>query len=236
MKRMGLFAMTCSAAIFAIACDRGPDTDANRTAGAAAESPATTGGGLLGGDNPADFVERAAQKNMAEIQLSELAADQAQNPQVKQFAQKMVDEHTKALNELRQVAQRENIPMPTAVGDDVRDRQESLSGKRGAEFDREYMDAMVDDHNDVLELLEDKADDAKDKPTGTSGVGDQDAEDAQRDRINRELSQWAAKTVPSVRHHLEEAKQIQERVNDQAERTDEPNRTQPNRDEQPRRK
>jgi len=74
-----------------------------------------------GGDQ--DFLKKAVIANLAEIELGRLATQKAQNPEVKQFAQMMVDGHTKALDELKQLAQRSapfqsgERPFPTARRD-----------------------------------------------------------------------------------------------------------------------
>jgi putative membrane protein len=211
MTRKGLLALACSAALTA-AC--GADNDADRTAAnpPAAEAPAATGGVM--GTSPAEWLQDAAEKNAAEVQLGQLAAERAQNPQVKQYAQTMIAEHTKALDELKALASAANVQISNAIADVHRDLHGRLSKLSGAEFDREYIDAMVDEHNDTLEMLEDKADDADEaRPTGTSGpaTAERDAE-AERDRINRDLSQWASKTAPKVQQHLETARQIQQEI------------------------
>jgi putative membrane protein len=211
MTRKGILALACSAALTA-AC--GADNDADRTAAnpPAAEAPAATGGVM--GTSPAEWLQDAAEKNAAEVQLGQLAAKRAQNPQVKQYAQTMVEEHTKALDELKQLASTANVQISNAIDDDHRDLHERLAKLSGAEFDREYISAMIDEHDDTLEMLEDKADDANEaRPTGTSGPATaDDARDAERDRINRDLSQWAAKTAPKVQQHLETARQIQQGI------------------------
>jgi putative membrane protein len=211
MTRKGLLALACSAALTA-AC--GADNDADRTAAnpPAAEAPAATGGAM--GTSPAEWLQDAAEKNAAEVQLGQLAAERAQDPQVKKFAQAMIDEHTKALDELKQLASTANVQLSNAINDDHRDLHERLAKLSGAEFDRGYIDAMVEEHGDTLEMLQDKADDANEaRPTGTSGpASSDDAKDAERDRINRDLGQWASKTAPKVQEHLETARQIQQKI------------------------
>jgi putative membrane protein len=102
-------------------------------------------------DDRQQFIEKAAIANMAEIQLGQLAASNAQNPQVKQFAQMMVDEHTKALDELRTAAG--STSLPSALDKKHQKLHDKLSKLQGAAFDRAYMDAMVDAHKDTEKLL-----------------------------------------------------------------------------------
>jgi putative membrane protein len=99
------------------------------------------------------FVMKAAGGGMAEVELGKLAADKATSPQIKNFGQKMVDDHSKANDELKTLAQNENIPLPTdlsAKDQALRDRLSKLSGPA---FDRAYIQAMVSDHRlDVTEF------------------------------------------------------------------------------------
>jgi putative membrane protein len=202
-----MLAVACCAALSAGACG-GADRDEERAA-----NPAATGGVMS--ESPQEWVQKAIEKNTAEIQLGELAAERAQNPQVKQFARTMVEAHNEVLGELKQLAARENIPVADGANDEHRELHTRLSKLSGAEFDREYLDAMVEAHDDTLEMLDDKADDLDgNRATGTSGTGDRpaDSTEAQRDRINHDLAQWAAKTAPNVRQHLEKAKQLKEQL------------------------
>jgi putative membrane protein len=141
---------------------------------------------------------------MAEIQLGKLAAERAMNSEVKQFAQRMIADHTKGGDELKQSASKLNIPYPTDLDDEHQELYDRLSKLRGQEFDREYISAMADGHQDVVDELEGRArtDRQPSGPTGTTGrADDSDA-----------ISQWASKTLPTVREHLERAKQIQEKI------------------------
>jgi len=110
-----------------------------------------------GGNDLQQFVQKAAIANMAEIQLGQLAAQHAENPQVKQFAQMMVDDHTRALEQLRNVASGQGIQVPSELDGKHQKLQQKLSKLQGAEFDRAYMDAMVDTHKDTEKLLKSHA-------------------------------------------------------------------------------
>src|SRR5918995_3501767 len=113
-----------------------------------------------GGSNSNDlqeFVEKATVANMAEIQLGQLALKQAQDPQVKQFAQMMVDEHTKALEQLRTAASSQGLQVATSLDNKHQKLHDKLAKLQGAQFDRAYMDAMVDTHKDTEKLLKRRA-------------------------------------------------------------------------------
>lgn len=137
-----------------------------------------------------EFVRKAAQGGLAEVQLGQLATEKAASPEVKQFGQRMVDDHTKANDQLKQIAQQQGIQVPDQL--DAKDaatkaRLEKLSGK---EFDRAYMRDMVTDHTkDVTEF----------KHEANSGKGSA-------------VKSFAQQTVPTLEDHLKEAKSIAPKV------------------------
>jgi putative membrane protein len=211
---MGVVALAAAATL---ACSDGTQ-DRNNAAGNPNATPAnpaatpanpTVGTSGENGDVQ-EFVTKAANVNMAEIQLGRLAEQKAQSPQVKDFARQMVEDHTKANNDLEQIARAQNIPLPTELDKDHQDVMQKLQGLSGADFDREYMDAMVDGHQDAVDLLKDHADDLKDNaqqgaPVGTSGSAP----------AKVQADQWAANTLPTVQSHLDMAKRIQEQLQNQ---------------------
>jgi putative membrane protein len=188
MRRIGFATLALTAAITATACGGGTREDNEATVG-------TTGEGVPGGVQ--NFVEDVAAGNMAEIELSRIASERATNPEVKQFAQTMMREHTAAGNELKQVLSQHNVQVPTTLDEQHRDRSQELSRLNGAEFDHEYMEAMVDDHQRMEELLEGRAN-----------------EKANNEPLENSVNQWASKTLPSVQHHLQMAQQIEDRLDD----------------------
>jgi putative membrane protein len=182
-----------------------------------------------------DFLKKAVIANLAEIELGRLAAQKAQNPEVKQFAQMMVDGHTKALDELKQLAQRSGgAELPATLDEKHQDLKQKLSGLSGEEFDREYMEAMIDEHQDVEDMLEDRVGEEgrpgrSDTTAGTSGstsgttggtagttggttTGTTAGAASARANNNPALDAWAQKTLQSVRTHLQQAKDIKDRI------------------------
>lgn len=210
---MGVVALAAAATL---ACSDGT-RDQNNAAGNPnatpanpAATPANPAVGTSGENSDVqDFVTKAANVNMAEVELGRLAEQKAQSPQVKDFARQMVEDHTKANTELEQIARAQNIQLPTALDQDHQDALQKLQGLSGADFDREYIDAMVDGHQDAVDLLKDHADDLKDNaqgaPVGTSGTAPAKAQ----------ADQWAANTLPAVQSHLDMAKRIQEQLQNQ---------------------
>ena len=100
------------------------------------------------------FVKKAAEGGLAEVELGQLATQKASSEDVKKFGQRMVDDHSKANDQLKQVAAQEHIDLPTepsAKDKATKARLEKLSGEQ---FDRAYMRDMVKDHRtDVADSL-----------------------------------------------------------------------------------
>jgi putative membrane protein len=92
------------------------------------------------------FVIKAAQSTTAEIQLGQLAIEKAENPSVREFAQRVVRDRTKAGEQLKQIAKQQHMTLPanmTAGNQAQYDKLQLLSGRR---FDQTYMNDMVNDH------------------------------------------------------------------------------------------
>jgi putative membrane protein len=144
--------------------------------------------GTAGSGADVNFIRDQLEDGRAEIQLGQLATERATHPQVKQFAQMMVHDHQMAGDELKQAAAAASVPVdaPAEPDGDHRDVHEELLKLTGRDFDRKYIDTMVKEHEEAVNELEAK----------------QDAE-------NMQVRQWASKTLPKVREHLEQAKQIQ---------------------------
>jgi putative membrane protein len=151
------------------------------------------------------FINDMAIAGMAEVQLGKLATQRAQSAEVKEFGQMMVKDHTQANAELARVAQEQKITLPTQLDQKHRDLVDRLSKLKGAEFDREYMRAMVPGHEEVAMKLRTKAgSQATPNTQGSQSVGTSGANSEQA------LVQWASKSLPTVQHHLERAKEIEQ--------------------------
>jgi len=147
-----------------------------------------------------EFVNRMGAAGLAEVELGKLASERAMDADVRAFAQMMVRDHSRADDQLSKIASQLNIQMPTQLDPVHRELADRLSKLKGAEFDREYMAAMVKGHEDVAGLL--RSFTSADRPIGTSG----------RARGEQALMEWAVKTMPTVERHLERARQIQQKL------------------------
>ena len=97
------------------------------------------------------FVSNALAGNLAEVQLGQLAVQKSSDPQVKQFAQHMIDDHTKLSNDMKLAAEQLGVPAPTHLDKKNQKTVEKLSALSGTEFDRAYMKEMVKDHKRDLQ-------------------------------------------------------------------------------------
>lgn len=105
-----------------------------------------------------DFWTEAAQSSLAEVALSNVAVQKAQSDAVKQFAQRMVDDHTKANQELAAAAQAKGVTVPTTLPAKRQRDVDDLNGEEAGTFDREYMQMMVKDHEKAVKLFQRQAD------------------------------------------------------------------------------
>jgi putative membrane protein len=100
------------------------------------------------------FMTEAAEAGLAEVSLGRLALERASNPEVKQFAQRMIDDHTNANNELMQIAQAKGVTLPTQPAAKHRSMMTKMEKLSGEAFDREYMRAQLKDHDKVTKMFE----------------------------------------------------------------------------------
>jgi putative membrane protein len=135
-----------------------------------------------------NFWSNAAQGGMAEVELGKLALQKSQNADVKKFAQMMITDHTKANDELKALAAKKSIVLPTDIGDH-KETVDDLSKLSGAEFDKEYVEAMVDDHEEDVDFFEDKSDNS-----------------------DADIKAFTTKTLPTLKKHLEAIKAIQSKM------------------------
>ena len=135
-----------------------------------------------------NFWAKAAQGGMAEVELGKLALQKSTNADVKKFAQMMVTDHTKANDELKSLAAKKNVTLPTDLGSH-KSTLDDLNGKTGADFDKAYVEAMVDDHETDVALFEDNTDNS-----------------------DPDIKAFATKTLPTLKSHLETIKGIQSKV------------------------
>lgn len=133
-----------------------------------------------------NFLMDAAMGGMLEVELGRLATQQGASDAVKQFGQRMVDDHSKANQELMTLAQSKGITLPTEIDEKHKKDMTKLSGLSGAEFDREYGKMMLSDHRKDVSEFE------KQSTRGT----------------DPDLKAFAGKTLPTLQEHLRMAESL----------------------------
>ncbi len=99
------------------------------------------------------FLTTAAQSDFTEIKFSQLAVEKATNPRVKQFAQKMITDHTQLEADMKPYADKWGVTPPTSLDSDHQAKYDSLSSMTGMDFDKQYMTDMNADHHTALDLF-----------------------------------------------------------------------------------
>lgn len=136
--------------------------------------------------NDKEFLVKAAGGQKAEIALGEMATQRAESDKVKQFGQRMIEDHQKAGKEISQLAFKEGIELPADMPDMHKKSAERFSQLSGKEFDRAYIAYMLQDHmKDVTEF-----------ERGVNNIKDQ------------QVKQWASSALPVLKEHLKLAKTI----------------------------
>jgi putative membrane protein len=131
------------------------------------------------------FVTKAAEGGLAEVELGNLAVQKASDPKVKEFGQRMVDDHTKANDELKSIAANKGITLPTTLDSQSAAMKNRLSTMQGAAFDRTYMRDMVNDHRKDVAEFQKEADLGSDP----------------------DVKAFAGKYLPTLQEHLKLAEQ-----------------------------
>ncbi len=134
-------------------------------------------------ENDAQFLVNAAEINMEEIRLGQLAQQNGRTTHVKELGKMMEDAHSKSLKDLTVLANSKMITIPTSPTDNAQDAYKKLNNKSGNDFDKAYADMMVSGHKDAIAAFEKASTDCNDT-----------------DIIN-----WATASLPGLRKHLDHA-------------------------------
>ena len=217
MKRLGVLSIALLTVV-TMACnknatDKRASNDVNQPA---IGTSGVDSNAVSAGDR--NFVQDIWADGDAEVQLGKLAAERGASADVKRFGEMMVQDHTKAGEQLKQIAAQYNIQPDPKKADDHKDAMDKLSKLRGAEFDREFINRMIDDHQEAVNDLQGRVDyngSTTDRLTkGTSGSDRNTNVKPEKadNHLEAELNQWAATTLPTVQHHLDEARMIKDKL------------------------
>ena len=171
------------AAIFGLsACNRNPSVEAAREDERGAAPDATP--------NEQDFMMKAAQTNLAEIDMARIVMQKTQNSDVKDFANMIQKDHTHALDDLMDLMQQKGMSQPNVLSPEAKTDIEKMTAISGAEMDREFANTMVADHQKAVEMF--------------------------RDQVNLALSpdvkKYAEDILPELEMHLEKALKLQSKL------------------------
>ncbi len=140
-------------------------------------------------EKDAQFLVNAAEINMEEIKLGELAQQKSAMADTKTLGKMMVDEHTKAMGELKALAMKKSVSLPAADTKKGEDAYKKLNDMKANKFDKEYADMMVSGHKDAISAFEKASTDAADA----------------------DIKQWATGMLPGLRTHLDHAMMCQKK-------------------------
>lgn len=194
MKKLSIATIIAGAMILS-ACNGNSDssstTDSTNTMSSTDTSMNSTDASNATVDqNAVNFAQEAASGNMMEVQVGNLAQKNSKNKAVQDFGKMLVDDHTSANNDLKDIAAKKNINLPNTVTSDQQDKIDKLSKETGSDFDKDFIPMAVDDHQNDID---------KYKKAGDN-LTDQDLKD------------FIVKTLPTLQKHLDKAKEIKNKM------------------------
>jgi len=145
----------------------------------------------------ANFMKSLAMGGMAEVEAGRLATSKATDKEVKDFAEKMVSDHSKNNEQLKTLAKQKQVELPTTVDADHIAEKAKLEKQSGAAFDAQYMQGQVKDHQETVQLLQHEVDSGQDAA----------------------VKAFAQETLLVVQHHLKMAKELQAKVSNTSSNT-----------------
>jgi putative membrane protein len=164
--------------------------DAVSQADSANEAKADTAAGQTmqnaAAEEDSRFAVEAANGGMTEVELGKLAQEKASDTRVKEFGTMMVQDHSKANEELKALAAQKNITLPATPGDEQQKRIADMAAMSGRDFDKAYIKEMVKDHEKDVKLFE----------------------EAQKNVKDADMLQFIERTLPTLRAHLDHIKQL----------------------------
>jgi putative membrane protein len=217
MNRAGLLCLALTAAFLA-GCSK---TEVSEP------EPAAVGTGGAGADvkSDDDFVQDVASKSLAEIELSRMALSRAASAEVKVFAEKLIADHAAAADKLKSVVAGHSIAWPDHLDDKHRETADELARKESADFEREYLKAMIEGHQDLTAKLETRLEvqslaawktaaagraQSQALPEPSAEMSDVAVRPNQGgSEMTTRINQWAADMYPIAQKHLDTARSLE---------------------------
>jgi putative membrane protein len=154
------------------------DADSLNVANNSNNNSANDSSSLNAGDR--DFITDQIESDMAEIRIAQLAQQKATSAEIKQIAKTLEADHTASLNQIKDLASRKGVTVPTEEDNDGKDLYNNLNEKTGANFDREWTEKVMDKHDKAIKKFQDKTED---------------------NNADADLKAWAAGVLPKLRTH-----------------------------------
>lgn len=186
MKKLAIPVLFAATLLFS-ACDNSSSSNADNINDSLSKQNKET---AIVDNTDQNFVEKAALGSMMEVEAGKIAVEKASNAEVKAFGQRMIDDHSKVGDELKSIASKKNMTLPTLLTESQQKDLNDLREKTGSDFDKHYVKMMVDDHKD----------DVGDFQKAVDKLDDMD------------LKNFAINTLPTLQKHLISIQEIEKKM------------------------
>jgi len=189
-----IFALLPAFCFMLLACNDTNDTTESTTntsinTNTATDANVATTNNVVTDEKSSEFLKKVTNSGMAEVQLAKLAQQKATIDAVKNFAAMLERDHTAVNQQVKSLADQRSVGVPSSISDDKQKMYNDMEKKTGKAFDKEYISMMIKSHNDGISLFEDTRSNASDI----------------------DVKNFADKTLPALKMHLDSAKAIQKR-------------------------
>ena len=137
-----------------------------------------------------DFMMKTTQTDLAETQMARIALQKSTNNDVKDYANMILSDHTDALEDLTELMKNKNVPQPNTMDVEIQRDISRMSDLTGPDFDREFMNMMVTDHQNALEMFRDQEAIAQ----------------------NPDVKDYVEDLIPKLEMHLDKARRLQSKL------------------------
>lgn len=188
-KIIGLLSVSC---FILLACNNSADSSVEKADSinkANSNTNTAEGNKVTTDEKSSSFLVRVANSGMAEVQLAKLAQQKATISAVKSFAAMLEKDHSAVGEQVKSFASQRNVTLPATVSDDHQKMYSDMEKMNGKDFEKEYISMMVKAHNDGIDLFENTRSNASDV----------------------DIKNFADKTLPTLKKHLDSAQAIQKR-------------------------
>jgi putative membrane protein len=145
----------------------------------------------LKGEKNSAFAVNATESGIMEVETGRIALQKTANPDVKEFAQRMIDEHSTTNEKLKSIAAKKNIVLPVYINQENQNKIKALQEKSGNDFDKAYIDLMVDTHKNDMDQFKKASEQLEDV----------------------DLKKFAINNLHTLASHLDMARRIQDKIN-----------------------